>query len=98
MSPSAGERKQVRIWPAVRTDPRPAIGAQKKPNRLRKVIQIEFGRCEMPRHRSRAIGRLDELRVRVRSRLSAVSHGRVLFDTHNDLRLAVDALSGGECC
>jgi hypothetical protein len=29
---------------------------------------------------------------------AAVSHGRVRFDTHNDLRLAVDALSGGERC
>ncbi|MDP2998112.1 MAG: hypothetical protein Q8N47_11540 [Bryobacterales bacterium] len=52
----------------------------------------------MPRHRSRAIGRFYGLRVHVQSKLSAVSHGRVLFDTHNDLRLAVDALSGGECC
>jgi hypothetical protein len=49
----------------------------------------------MPRHRSRAIGRSDGLRGPVRPRLSAVSHGRVLFDTHNDLRFAVEALSGG---
>ena len=27
--------------------------------------------------------------------LTAVSHGRVSFDTHNEFRLAVTALSGG---
>jgi hypothetical protein len=36
--------------------------------------------------------------IGIGSCLAAISHGRVLFDTHNDLRLAVDALSGGECC
>ena len=92
----------MRIWPTVRTDLRPAVGAQKEPNRLRKVIQIQLVWLEDPRkcaRFARGCSRILEVIVCVgiRPRL-AVSHGRVRFDTHNDLRLAVDALSGGECC
>jgi hypothetical protein len=41
------------------------------------------------------IAALDAHLSGIRLKFRAVSHGRVTFDTHNDLRHAVDPLSGG---
>ena len=92
----------MRIWPIGGSALRPDIAAQKKADRLSQVIEIQLVRPEDPFEWDRpAYGRSRSLevivRIGIRPRL-AVSHGRVRFDTHNDLRLAVDALSGGECC
>jgi len=78
------------------------VGPEKQPNRLGQVVEIEGIWVEDPLELGRRLAGYDRGRPVIRllgawSRL-AVSHGRVLLDTHNEFRLAVTALSGGECC
>ena len=93
----------MRIWPIGGSALRPDIAAQKKADRLSQVIEIQLVWPEDPFKWKRAgcgchRGPQVAVCIGVGLCLAAVSHGRVRFDTHNDLRLAVDALSGGECC
>ena len=91
MSPSGGDRKQVR---------RRAAAPKERSKRLGQVVEIQFLRPEdardlrrLRREGSRSLQAV--VGIGIGPCLAAVSHGRVRFDTHNDLRLAVDALSGG---
>ena len=75
---------------------------QKRPEHLNQVIENQAVCAEFPFYLDQAgtrRRRTGSLQVsdsgKMRSRLVALSHGRVLFDTHNDLRHAVEALSGG---
>ena len=92
MCHSGAREMQLGMRPSCGADVCIAILAQKKPDDLGQVVEIKLRRCEAPGQR------LFGMRLRlicVESSLPAASHGRVLIDTHNDLRLAVDALSGG---
>jgi hypothetical protein len=82
MSHSRGHGKQVGSAAAGGVVVFSAGAAQEHSNRLGEGVEIEFGGGEEPRYRSRVIGRRESPRVPglgvVRSRLAAVSHGRVV--------------------